>query len=325
MRKRKPQATVAYQNKDIAAKVFSERMAGRCLSEMGWDTQLTVTKAEPTNLPAIEADELRLDNLFRLSDGSLAIIDYESRIKPGNPVKYLQYMARIIKRNGLRPGSVLRLFLLYTADVERSRTHYDYGCLHFQAEAAYLSRVDAAGWFREAEEDLSDGTASQETMMHLSMYPLCFKGKAAKNEAVQRCLPLIEKITEEDQRVTVLSGIATFADKVLTEEVKEELIGRIVMTEVGRMFYERAWNDGVQQGIQQGVQQGLQQGLEQGLEQGAKQGHARGITEGKIMTLQDLVEDGTLTLTAAARRAQLSEKQFLAKVKKIRKASITTV
>ncbi len=32
----------------------------------------------PTNLPAIEANELRIDNLFRLEDDSLALIDYES-------------------------------------------------------------------------------------------------------------------------------------------------------------------------------------------------------------------------------------------------------
>ena len=41
--------------------------------------------------------------------------------------------------------------------------------------------------------------------------------------------------------------------------------------------------------------------------------HARGITEGKCMALQDLFEDGTLTLAQAARRAQLSEEQFFPK------------
>ena len=31
----------------------------------------------PTNLPAVEANEMRLDNLFRLKDGTIVIVDYE--------------------------------------------------------------------------------------------------------------------------------------------------------------------------------------------------------------------------------------------------------
>ena len=29
----------------------------------------------PTNLPAVEANEMRLDNLFRLKDGTIVIVD----------------------------------------------------------------------------------------------------------------------------------------------------------------------------------------------------------------------------------------------------------
>lgn len=32
----------------------------------------------PTNLPAVEANEMRLDNLFRLKDGTIVIVDYEA-------------------------------------------------------------------------------------------------------------------------------------------------------------------------------------------------------------------------------------------------------
>ena len=34
----------------------------------------------PTNLPAIEANELRIDNLFRLEDDSLALIELREQI-----------------------------------------------------------------------------------------------------------------------------------------------------------------------------------------------------------------------------------------------------
>ncbi len=42
----------------------------------------------PTNLPAIETNELRMDNLFLLKDGTIAIIDYESTFGPKDVIKY---------------------------------------------------------------------------------------------------------------------------------------------------------------------------------------------------------------------------------------------
>ena len=52
----------------------------------------------PTNLPAVESNELRLDNLFEMEDGAVAILDYESEFSRENFVKYLNYVARIMRR-----------------------------------------------------------------------------------------------------------------------------------------------------------------------------------------------------------------------------------
>lgn len=90
---------IAYQNKDITAKAMAETLKGRTLSAFGLP-HLKVVDILPTNLPVIESNELRLDNLFVLNDGSVAIIDYESEYDKVNFVKYLNYIARVIKRWG---------------------------------------------------------------------------------------------------------------------------------------------------------------------------------------------------------------------------------
>ena len=41
----------------------------------------------PTNLPAVEANELRMDNLFVLGDDTLALIDYESSFVKKDVIK----------------------------------------------------------------------------------------------------------------------------------------------------------------------------------------------------------------------------------------------
>jgi hypothetical protein len=67
-------SSIAYQNKDIASKVFAENFKGKSLKVYGLDVP-KVVQVLPTNLPEITANELRIDNLFLLEDGTLAIID----------------------------------------------------------------------------------------------------------------------------------------------------------------------------------------------------------------------------------------------------------
>ena len=52
----------------------------------------------PTNLPALELNELRIDNIFKLEDGSYAIIDYESEYRHRNKLKYLGYVLRTLRK-----------------------------------------------------------------------------------------------------------------------------------------------------------------------------------------------------------------------------------
>ncbi len=88
-------SAIAYQNKDIVSKVMAEEFKGKTFAVYGIDVP-KVKRADPTNLPMIAANELRLDNLFELVDGSYAIVDYESKYSPENMIKYIGYVARII-------------------------------------------------------------------------------------------------------------------------------------------------------------------------------------------------------------------------------------
>ena len=57
---------IAYQNKDIVSKLFGEWMKGKPLSLFDLPTNLKVIDIRPTNLPIVQAKELRMDNLFEL-------------------------------------------------------------------------------------------------------------------------------------------------------------------------------------------------------------------------------------------------------------------
>ena len=88
---------IAYQNKDITSKVLAENFKGKTFRVYGLDLP-KVRQALPTNIPAVKANELRLDNLFELADGSAAIVDYESEYRSDDKVKYLNYLTGIANR-----------------------------------------------------------------------------------------------------------------------------------------------------------------------------------------------------------------------------------
>ena len=62
--------------------------------------------------------------------------------------------------------------------------------------------------------------------------------------------------------------------------------------------------------MERGRREGLEKGREEGIVLGREEGRNEGIGIGKIKTLKELVEDGTLTLKAAAEKADMSVEEF---------------
>ena len=88
---------IVYQNKDVLSKVVDEVFVGKSFSAYCIRVP-KIVRSGPTDLPSIEANELRMDKLFELADGSYAIVDYESVYSEDNKLKYLGYLARILVR-----------------------------------------------------------------------------------------------------------------------------------------------------------------------------------------------------------------------------------
>lgn len=244
---------VAYQNKDIVSKIIGEGMIGKPLSIMGWDTELYVAGIKPTNLPAIKVNELRLDNLFLLNDKSIAIIDYESTDKKTNVIKYMDYVIRILSRYELDPNQKIRVMVLYTADIEQTETFFDIGCLQFTIHAAYLTGIDSAKWLSEIEYKIANQDLDYETMVHMIMLPLTYKGEQAKNQSIESCVHLATKIKDNEKQKFVLAGILSFSDKVINDSMRNYIERRISMTQVGNALMERGRLQGLQEGLQEGL------------------------------------------------------------------------
>ena len=132
---------ISYQNKDITMKHFADRLKGKTLSVVGLK-DIEIEEVLPTNLPIIEANELRLDKT-----GEYAIVDYESVYSEDNKVKYIGYIARVSQRlyNEYGEFKPLKIIVIYTADISPGMTDpmIDMGDISVRITEAFLTGLDS--------------------------------------------------------------------------------------------------------------------------------------------------------------------------------------
>ena len=255
---------IAYQNKDIASKLTTELLVGNHLGPFGLPEKKVVGLL-PTNLPAVESNELRLDNLFEMEDGAVAILDYESEFSRENFVKYLNYVARIMRRyanqKSLDQLKKLKILVIYTADVSQAQEVYDLGGVVIQVEASYLIHQNTKEIYGRLKEKVSGGEELNVTeRMELMILPLTIKGKKEKQEYIQKAIELAKKMEDRRQGAQVIAGILTFTDKVLDPAYAKQVKGEIKMNLVSQMIFQDGFDSGVEQGMNQGITMGITQG-----------------------------------------------------------------
>ena len=255
---------IAYQNKDIALKYFGDALKNKNLTVYGLP-HIRIKDTRPTNLPAIEVNELRMDNLFILEDSSFALIDYESTFGIHDIVKYVNYIARILKRfvrqeggrnseRGRKRLPVIHLIIIFSADISDIDPNIlDVGCMQLKIEPVYLLRMETEKVYSKIQYKVENKeTLNDDEMLEMIVLPLTVKGKEEKRALAEETVRLAQEIQDEEQRMQALAGILTFADKILDKEYAKRIKEVIGMNKVEKLFYD----EGVETGIAKGVAEG---------------------------------------------------------------------
>ncbi len=273
---------IAYQNKDIVSKVFAERCKGKSLTVYGM--KLPPVKAVlPTNIPVIQANELRIDNVFLLEDDTIVILDYESEYKRKNKHKYIRYINQVAEyyTKEWKRTVKIRMIVIYTADIAPRQTSdvFDVKSLRLTTESVYLSEIDSEAVTKRLTRKIKNKEALTETeMMEFVILPLSYKGKEEKNKSIRRAIDLAKEISDEETKVFLLSGVAVFADKVVRDDYLSEIRRLVQMTRLGQMF---------------------------------EQEKLEAITVGKWNMLDNMINKGIITLQQAADEMQCTVEEFL--------------
>lgn len=228
---------IAYQNKDIASKLFAEYFRGKSFRVYGLDVP-EVKTVLPTNIPTIRANELRLDNLFEFMDGTVALVDYESEYKKEDKIKYLNYLTGIANRyqKEKKDCPMLHMIVIYTGDIERRQVsdEYNIGALKVMLKPAFLSELDSVRVFGRLKEKVGKNEPlNDEELMEFIILPLSYRRKEEKEEKIREAVNLAAQIQDKSQQIFALAGILTFTDKLIDMETANKIRRMIGMTKVG--------------------------------------------------------------------------------------------
>ena len=250
----KNKSEITYHNKDVLSKILAENFKDKSLKVYGIDVP-RIKQILPTNLPKIQVNEMRLDNLFLLEDDSIAIIDYESDVKWENQLKYLNYIVRILERyKKAETLKKIRMIVIYTADIEKAPEEFSAGCLTLKMERAFLSKIDSNTVQKEIAGKLEHGfSLSDDELMKLIILPLTYKGKERKKQAVKEAVELAKLISDKEEKTFVLSGILVFADKIIDIEMAKYIKEVVRMTQVAELLLEEGRAEGRRESRLQGI------------------------------------------------------------------------
>ena len=82
----------------------------------------------------------------------------------------------------------------------------------------------------------NDEPFSDEDLMRLVIYPLTYKGRDAKVKAVHKAIELTDHMYNEMQMREVVSMLAVFVDKFISEEDSEEIRRKLTMSKLERII-----------------------------------------------------------------------------------------
>lgn len=245
---------IAYQNKDIASKIFADKFAGKSLKVYGIDLP-KIKQVLPTNLPVIQANELRIDNLFLLEDDTFLLLDYESSYRKENKLKYLGYVLRILERYNKKYGFDMKIYIviIYTADVteEKTQDSFDVHSVKMKLEQAFLCKLDSEQIKLSLTTKIRQGKKlTEEELMQYIILPLTYSGTQQKKTTIQELFELTKEIAEEETQLFLLSGILVFTDKIIDKETAKRIKEWIRMTKVAKLFEEEKM-EAVHEALQQ--------------------------------------------------------------------------
>lgn len=269
-------------DRDALHKVLAQAYKGKSFAVLG-------IKLPPIRelLPAIPLRDGFIDSLFLLEDETYAVVEYASGCHKTDMAQYPNYIAKIMEKYDKGDGNFdLHLIIIYTGDVERADSVFDYGCLTLRPKQVFLSRMDGRAVFDAIQQKIHSGSAlTDDDLMELVILPLTVPDSEGKQKMLEKVVDLAEQIPDEGQRIFTLSGVIVASDKFINRDYMDQIRRRINMTQLGQL-YEKEKLNMLNQKVRKITKEMAKSLMDEG-DDLIKIMKVTGLTEAELLRLQD--------------------------------------
>ena len=243
---------ITHNFKDITSKFLAQLFKGDSLRTYGFQVP-KVESLEPTELPAVMVNDLRVDNLFKFEDDTYALVDYECDYNIKDKFKYHNYLVRIASEyyNNTNKIINIRMLVIYSANVkeEKIQNTIDFGAVKLTVESIILKDMDTFGILYELTNKIENNIPlTDKDKMQLIILPLTCEYEDIRYNVLDKVIDLISKIYDDETKNIIISSIIAFTDKYIKKEQLQKLKGMIKMTQIEQMYVDEA-NEKIRQAI----------------------------------------------------------------------------
>ena len=176
--------------------------------------------------------------------------------------------------------------MIYTGDVDDAEPDFETACFILHTEQAFLAHIDGEAALQKIQEKLNSGIPlDDDDLMKLVILPLTIPGGEGKQKMLETVVELAEKLSDEEQRIFILSGVVVASDKFIKKEYMEQIRRRINMTQIGQMYEKEKIEYGNQRALKEKIEIAkilLQEGADTVMIM-----KATGFTEEELLRLQN--------------------------------------
>lgn len=199
-------------------------------------------------------EERRADICFLLEGEILLHLEFQSKFKKEDVVRFLRYVLSLHERY---PHRQIYMVIVFAAEakVNPKNVELSLGNLWFRPLIVNMgdtSKYDAPKIFTSLQEKINKGEElTEKDMVSLVFLPL-MKHNIIKRELALASFKMAKNIKNDRQRMTCISAIVGTAQKYLNETDFNLLEGVFRMTDV----FDRILEEGFEKGIEKGIEEG---------------------------------------------------------------------
>ena|GEM_PF-596207 len=245
----------AVAKQDTLMKALTKSLSSGALEAVGvYGVELT--ESLPTELPA---NTLRVDMAWRMQDNLLFHLEFQSK-RETDLHRFLEYDVRLARHHKKK----IRTVVLYHASVTMAPEELDIGTAQYRVENVFLSNLDGNAALDEVTRHLQADEWHPEDRLRLAL-ALSMEVRD-REQAFERVLALVPKVSDETERDLVVAALLTFGDKELGDAQRERL--RKELRKVSKIAQELR---------EEGREEGREVGREEGRAEVARTMLAKGM------------------------------------------------